>query len=59
MFKERCAELGDPKRSLLVAKLARPTFSCGIFKRITAISTKLTIKENTLKIYIKYLVDKY
>ena len=58
MFKERWAELGDPKISLLVAKLAKPTFSCGIFKRITAISTKLMINENTLKMYIKYLIDK-
>jgi hypothetical protein len=34
MFNERCAELGDPNKSVFVAKLARPTFSCGIFKKI-------------------------
>jgi hypothetical protein len=27
IFKNFCAELGDPNKSLLVAKLANPTFS--------------------------------
>jgi hypothetical protein len=27
MFKKRCAELGEPNKLLLVAKLASPTFS--------------------------------
>lgn len=27
IFNERCAELGDPNKSVFVAKLAKPTFS--------------------------------
>ena len=27
IFNERCAELGDPNKSVFVAKLANPTFS--------------------------------
>lgn len=51
MFNERWAELGDPKISLFVAKLAKPTFSCGIFKRIIEIKIKLITNENTFNIY--------
>ena len=43
IFKERCAELGDPNKSLFVAKLAKPTFSCGIRKKMIMIKKTLTI----------------
>ena len=51
IFNERWAELGDPKISLFVAKLARPTFSCGIFRRIITIKIKLIINANIFNIY--------
>jgi hypothetical protein len=43
MFKNRSAELGEPKISLFVAKLDNPTFSCGVRKNITPINRILTI----------------
>lgn len=51
IFNKRWAELGDPKISFFVAKLARPTFSCGIFRRIITINIKLIINANTFNIY--------
>ena len=41
-FKDFCAELGEPSKLLLVAKLANPTFSCGIRKKIITIKNRLT-----------------
>ncbi len=59
IFKERWAELGDPKISLFVAKLAKPTFSCGIFRRIIAIKIKLMTNEKTFNMFINYFIKKY
>lgn len=42
IFNKRCAELGEPNKSVFVAKLARPTFSCGILKKIIMIKKRLT-----------------
>lgn len=42
IFNKRCAELGEPSKSVLVAKLAKPTFSCGILKKIIIIKKILT-----------------
>ena len=54
IFKERCAELGDPNISVFVAKLARPTFSCGIRKNIIIIKKRLLIKPNIFNIDLDY-----
>ena len=40
--KERWAEVGEPSKSLLLAKLERPTESRGIRKRIMKIKNRLT-----------------
>jgi hypothetical protein len=40
MFKKRRAELGEPSMLLFVAKLASPTFSSGIRKKIIMIKKK-------------------
>jgi hypothetical protein len=37
MFNDLCAELGDPNKSVFVAKLPNPTLSCGIRKKIITI----------------------
>ena len=50
IFKERCAELGDPNKSVLVAKLANPIFSCGIRKKMIAIKKILTINPKIFNI---------
>jgi hypothetical protein len=42
IFNNRCAELGEPNKSVFVAKLAKPTFSWGIFKKIIIIKKILT-----------------
>jgi hypothetical protein len=52
IFNERCAELGEPRKSLFVAKLDSPTFSCGIRKKIITIKKILTIKPNSFNISI-------
>jgi hypothetical protein len=39
---ERWAEVGEPSKSLLLAKLERPTESRGIRKRIMKIKNRLT-----------------
>jgi hypothetical protein len=57
IFNERCAELGDPNRSVLVAKLAKPTFSCGIRKKIIVIKKILTINPNDFSIPLGYLLN--
>ena len=41
IFKNRCAELGEPNKLLLVAKLANPALSCGIRKKIIIIKNRL------------------
>jgi hypothetical protein len=46
IFKDLCAELGDPNRSLFVAKLANPTFSCGIRRKIITIKKRLIRNAN-------------
>lgn len=56
IFKDRCAELGEPKISLLVAKLANPTFSCGIRKKIIIINKILTINPKAFNINLSYLL---
>jgi hypothetical protein len=51
IFNDLCDELGDPSKSVLVAKLARPTFSWGIFKRIIIIKKILTRSPNSFNIF--------
>ena len=55
MFKKRCAELGEPNKLLLVAKLASPTFSCGIRKKIITIKKILIKAPINFNIYLTYL----
>jgi hypothetical protein len=50
MFSKRCAELGEPNKSVFVAKLARPTFSCGILKKIIIIKKIHTKNPNSFNI---------
>ena len=45
-FKNFCAELGDPNKSLFVAKLANPTLSCGTLKKIIPIKKTLIRNAN-------------
>jgi len=45
MFNDRCAELGDPNKSLLFAKLDKPILSCGIRKKIITIKKTLTTNQ--------------
>ena len=42
IFKNRSAELGEPKISLFVAKLDNPIFSCGVRKKMIMINKILT-----------------
>ena len=55
IFKNRCAELGEPNKLLLVAKLANPTFSCGIRKKIMTIKKRLTKFPISWNIYLTFL----
>ena len=55
IFNERCAELGEPNKSVFVAKLARPIFSCGIRKKIIMIKKRLTRNPTIFNIYIHFL----
>ena len=52
MFNDFCAELGDPSKSLFVAKLLNPALSCGIRKRIITIKKILIIIENNFIILV-------
>ena len=54
MFKKRCAELGEPNKLLFVAKLASPTFSCGILKKIIIIKKRLVKIPRSFNIYLSY-----
>jgi hypothetical protein len=54
IFKNRSAELGDPKISLFVAKLDNPTFSCGVRKKIIIINKILTINPISFNISLIY-----
>ena len=55
IFKDLWAELGEPNKSLFVAKLAKPAFSCGIRKKIITIKKTLTINPSNFNIELKYL----
>ena len=55
IFNERCAELGEPNKSLFVAKLAKPIFSCGIRKKIITIKKRLIMNPNGFNIYLSFL----
>lgn len=55
IFNDRWAELGEPSKSLLVAKLAKPTFSCGILKKIIMIKKILIINPNGFNIVLSFL----
>ena len=46
IFKDLSAELGEPNRSLLVAKLANPTLSCGTRRKIIPIKKTLIRNAN-------------
>ena len=55
MFKNRSAELGEPKISLFVAKLDNPTLSFGVRKNIIMINKILTTNPISFNIYLIYL----
>ena len=50
IFNKRWAELGEPNKSVFVAKLARPTFSCGILKKMIIIKKRLRKISNSFNI---------
>ena len=52
MFKDFCAELGEPNKSLFVAKLDKPTLSWGIRKKMMAIKKRLIINPNIFNMYL-------
>ena len=52
IFKKRRAERGDPNKLLLVAKLTRPTFSCGIRKKIIIIKKRLIQIPSVFNMYL-------
>ena len=54
IFKKRFAELGEPNKLLLVAKLERPTFSCGIRKKMITIRNKLTKVPSNFNIRFRF-----
>ena len=49
-FKDRSAELGEPSKSLLLAKLDNPLLSCGIRRKIVIIKKILVINPITFNI---------
>ena len=51
LFKNRSAELGDPNKSLLVAKLAIPPF-CGARRKIIKIKNTLNSNQIIFNIII-------
>ena len=51
LFKLRSAELGDPNRLLLVAKLAKPLF-CGARRKIITIKNILNIIQSKFSILL-------
>jgi hypothetical protein len=54
IFNERSAELGEPSKSLFVAKLANPTFSFGIRKKIITIKKILIINPSGFNINLSF-----
>ena len=57
-FKDFCAELGEPSISLFVAKLAKPTFSWGMRRKIIVIKKMLIIKRNNFNmIYYDLIIN--
>jgi len=52
IFKDLSADVGDPKKSLFVAKLPNPTLSFGIRKKIIIIKKILIRNENNLIILL-------
>ncbi len=57
IFKNRSAELGEPKISLFVAKLDNPTFSCGVRKKIIIINKILTTNPINFNIFLVYFIN--
>ena len=51
IFKDFSAELGDPKKSLFIAKLDNPTLSFGVRKKITIINKILRKNPLNFNIY--------
>lgn len=56
MFKDLCAELGDPNKSLLFAKLESPILSWGIRKKMITIKKTLTINHICFNISLFNLI---
>ncbi len=50
MFNKRVAELGEPKKLLFVAKLAKPVFSDGMRRRIITIKKTFNINSRSSNI---------
>ena len=55
MFRKRRAELGEPNKLLFVVKLASPTLSWGILKRIIKIKNKHVTNVGMYNINLMYL----
>lgn len=56
IFKNRSAELGEPNKFVLAVKLASPTVSCGIRKKIIPIKkrqVKTRIMSTIMQIFLK------
>ena len=56
MFNDLWAELGDPNKSLFVAKLPNPTLSCGIRKKIITIKKTLIRNANNFIILLSLVM---
>jgi hypothetical protein len=55
IFNDLSAELGDPKISVLVAKLPNPTLSCGTRKKIITIKKTLIRNVNNFIIVVSFV----
>ena len=55
IFKDLSAELGEPNKSLFVAKLDKPVLSRGTRKKIITIKKTLIINPSNFNIELEYL----
>lgn len=58
MFRKFCAELGEPKKLLLFAKLSSPPVSVGSRKKIIKIKNIFMKIAKSCSIYLKFLIIK-
>lgn len=55
IFNKRCAELGEPNKSLFVAKLVKPTFSFDVRTEIIMIKNRFTKNPTIFNINLRLL----